>query len=209
MREPKLGVPENIARAALDPLRRHAAAEISRYAEQMIGLSSWPLIHDLFPNFKEVTESFTVFQAVRDHLSDISLQDPSVTVIAVGDGSTPRTAATFATRSKWRAVSIDPQLRRFTRAMQKIQRLACDPRRVEETLTICETAILVAVHSHAKLPASIASVRAKRLAVVALPCCVDLSIPGLAPDLQYDDYGCISPDRTVKIWRSVPCLEAA
>lgn len=41
----------------------------------------------------------------------VSFDDSNVTLIAVGDGVTPRTATLFAFRSRWRCVSIDPALR--------------------------------------------------------------------------------------------------
>jgi len=65
----------------------------------------------LFPDAQEITESMACLSAVESHLADITrLSDTSTTCIVVGDGSTPRTAALLAMRSKWRVLSVDPAL---------------------------------------------------------------------------------------------------
>ena len=58
----------------------------------------------LFPNAKEITESYSAFNAVKTKLKQYELGDPGVTVVSVGDGRTPRTAALFAFRTKWQCV---------------------------------------------------------------------------------------------------------
>ena len=81
-----------------------------------------------------------------------------------------------------------------------IKRLEIDPRRIEETETRGTSVIVVAVHSHADLRAAVATVHADRVAVVAMPCCVPQELD-TKPDIVYEDYGCLSPRRTVKVWR--------
>ena len=57
-------------------------------------------------NAKELSESFACFNAARVHLAETFLpSDPHVTLLAIGDGLTPRTAALFAFRTAWRSSS--------------------------------------------------------------------------------------------------------
>jgi hypothetical protein len=189
-----------MAERAINDIARAVGKGAVHYASELCRLSCAPMLIPLFPNFKEVTESFSAFAAVRNHLSWSSQRDPSVTVVAVGDGSTPRTAATFALRTAWQAISIDPNLKGGARTARNIRRLAIDPRKVEETRTIAKRAIVVAVHSHADLRAALRTIEADEVSVVTMPCCVPqvLSRP---PDVEYEDYGCLSPQRTVMVWR--------
>ena len=88
----------------------------SRYLNEFFSLScSRDLLEwEVFPNFKEVTESFAAYRAVEKHLRHLpwcGLDDRGVTLLAVGDGASPRTATTFALRSAWDCHSVDPGLR--------------------------------------------------------------------------------------------------
>jgi hypothetical protein len=152
----------------------------------------------LFPDMKEVTESYAAYAAVRDHCG-LALSDPSVTVLAVGDGHTPRTAATFAFRSAWRCFSIDPRI--TLRDWSSIQRLTVLRSLVEDVPPIqCDgPAVIVAVHSHAPLRAAYEAVRAPEIYVVAIPCCVPQKL-WRKPDMAYDDPGIWSPKRAVHVW---------
>ena len=64
----------------------------------------------LFPNVQEITESMACLEAIREHLHFVSMSNPDVCIVVVGDGRTPRTAALMAMRTKWQVVSIDPAL---------------------------------------------------------------------------------------------------
>ena len=65
----------------------------------------------LFPNAQEISESMACLSAIERHLAHITrLSDTSTTCVVIGDGSTPRTAALLAMRSKWRVLSVDPAL---------------------------------------------------------------------------------------------------
>lgn len=174
----------------------------------------------LFPNQKEVTESFAAYHAVRTHLRDFALSDPTVTLVAVGDGHTPRTAATFALRSAWRCISVDPNLketgrhgvrgRPTSRHWRTVDRLTVHAKRIEDVSIHCDgPAVIVAVHSHAQLPGAVAAVRAPRVAVVAIPCCVRQELRGQAPDIDYRDGGILSPENRVLVWRDARAEVAA
>lgn len=180
----------------------------SRYIDEFVrgARSSEMLALKLWPNAKEITESFGAYAAVREHLASFKLGDPTVTMIAVGDGRTPRTAATFAMRSAWRCVSVDPSLVKAARSTRwsSVGRLELIPRRAEDvTITCTGPVVIVAVHSHAPLDVAVKMVRTTGpIAVVAIPCCVPQRLQ-LEPDLMYDDMGIDSPMRRVLVWHSV------
>jgi hypothetical protein len=183
----------------------------NRYLDEFFRLrcASDMLRWQLFPNAKELTESFSAYDAVRSVLDDFRLNDPGVTMVAVGDGSTPRTAATFALRTAWRCISVDPRLKchwssRAAHRWSEIRRLELQRTTIERAELCLEgPTVIVAVHSHAKLTAAVAACSgASSLAVVAIPCCVpqELQVP---PCADYPDPGNLSPQRTVRVWRKV------
>jgi hypothetical protein len=169
----------------------------------------------LFPNGKEITESGAAYSAVVKHLREVSLSSRNVTLVAVGDGHSPRTGALFALRSAWTCYSVDPALkptggrdkvcRPASRRWETIERLNVRAKRIEEiTIDAADTdVIIVAVHSHATLSASVAAIRGGRsLSVVSIPCCVPQHL-SKAPDVDYEDPGILSPQRRVLVWRNV------
>lgn len=180
------------------------AAAMVKYLAEFIMLTAAPdmLAMRLFPNAKEISESFAAYDAVRYRLPQFSLSDPDVTIVAVGDGRTPRTAATFALRSKWNCYSVDPESKGGTRRWAAIRRLTVIPKRIEHVRITARRVIVVAVHSHANLKASVAAISADEIAVVAMPCCVPMKLDR-EPDREYQDKGIISACRTIKIWNSV------
>lgn len=171
----------------------------------------------LFPNAKEVTESFGAFHAVNTRLTHLDRADPNVTVLVVGDGHSPRTGMLFAVSSAWGVWSIDPQMRLKYRGLH--ERLNLIDAKIEDVhgwnLPLTKV-VIIGVHSHATLEASIKKVRAcARLDVVSIPCCVPqyipfTSFPGpefehdglplIAPDFSYEDRAILSPERTVLGW---------
>jgi len=145
---------------------------------------------------KELTESCAAYNAVRRCLRRFALSDPKVTVVCVGDGSTPRTAAMFAFRSKWQAVSVDPELRSRNWG---VNRLCCMHTVIEDVKLRYNKVIVVGVHSHASLARTLDHVKGKDRAVVWIPCCkrVDIETP---PTLEYVDPGIWSPKNRVMVW---------
>jgi hypothetical protein len=152
----------------------------------------------VFPDAKEVTESFAARAAVLRFRKAFRPDDPDVVLIAVGDGSTPRTAATFAWQSAWRCHSVDPRLRASSR-WDRVPRLVVHPRRIEDCWFSARQVVVVAVHSHVGLAASLASVTAEEVLLVALPCCVPVDLTE-RPDLCYDDGHVLSAQRTIYVW---------
>lgn len=66
--------------------------------------------------------------------------------------------------------------------------------------------MIVAVHSHARLPDAVrvaVTNPGTQVAVVAIPCCVPQVLHGVPPDVGYDDPDIMSPERRVLVWRDV------
>ncbi len=157
----------------------------------------------LFPNLKEVTESAAAYWAVRKHLSKFELNDPNVTLVSVGDGSTPRTAAYCAFRSNFNCISVDPELKNLHR-YKSINRLTCYDKKIEEIEIEADRVILLMVHSHAKLEVTLSRIKAKEIAIIAIPCCVKMHLP-TEPDMTYQDVGILSEKNTVLVWKDLKC----
>ena len=177
-----------------------------RYIDEFVRLKCAPdlLLMGVFPNAKEITESFAAYRAAQNYISRFALADPSVTVYCVADGCTPRTGATFAYRSAWQCASIDPALRDCGR-WAGIRRLRCMPCRVEDGhyhVRRNRKTLIVAVHSHANLQVAVDKLRGDDTAVIALPCCKpqELDRP---PDYDYQDFGIWSPKRRVLVWEKL------
>ncbi|MDP2364980.1 MAG: hypothetical protein Q8M94_14575 [Ignavibacteria bacterium] len=166
----------------------------------------------LFPRnniCKEITESQAAYHAVKNHLlkqCDISLNDPNNVLIAVGDGNTPRTAALFAFRSKWKCFSVDPRLKE---EYYPIKRLSACCKKIEDCFFGFQDGkwghvIVVLVHNHAPMKAILGSIKAKpgKLHIVAIPCCVPQNIPGKTY-IGYTDVNIWSPKNEVRIWQNL------
>jgi hypothetical protein len=156
----------------------------------------------LFPNAKEVTESFACFDATT-HLPDgFEWNRPEITVFVIGDGHKPRTAATFALRTKWTAFSIDPVLapKSYT-----FQRLNCRRMKIEEFPEIkCQDPVLIVLpHSHADINVCLEKIKAPKRAVITIDCCVRNIIKDKAPDIEYVDENIWSPQNLIRVWRQV------
>jgi len=187
---------------------------MKRYIDEFIHhwkCASDLLVMGLFPDGKEITESMSVYRAVKDYvLNDVhELGDPEIVLVSVGDGCVPRTAALFAFMTKWHCYSIDPRMRSTDWSL-KIKRLDVYPRKVEDDkLSFGEDfrkLIIVNVHSHASLNLVLPNVISTNpncvRSVVALECCTKMDIPG-KPYIGYTDQEVWSPCNLVKIWKDV------
>jgi hypothetical protein len=157
----------------------------------------------LFPNAKEVAESFGCYYAVGQHLQQWGLdwKNANTTVVVVGDGSTPRTGAVFALRSKWSAISIDPEMKDKS---WPVDRLTTIKKRIQDYhIKIDGTAIIVHCHSHARLDESLKSIQADRRIIVAMPCCVPQFVEGKPHHIEYRDKYIPGPHNLIKIWNEV------
>lgn len=181
------------------------------YIDELFRLKCAPdlMATGAFPNGKELTESFGAYHAMWKYLR--ILGEPDWTVVVVGDGAAPRTGLVFAYRAPWLVLSVDPRLR--IKKKYEADRLYSYPCRVEDFPKQAgrlgsSKLLIVAVHSHANLDASLEACRKMgvfdRIAVIAIPCCVKQEIEGVEPSAVYSDSSIWSPERTVKIWKNVP-----
>lgn len=175
---------------------------VFRHINDLVACKCFPdlLTRDLFPNAKELTESMSVYHYARYHLRELyPLKDLGVTLVSVGDGCTPRTAALFAFRSAWQCISIDPRLRDKDWDTQRLLASRC---RVEEVNLKFHRVVIVAVHSHASLAATLDHVRGYRRALIALPCCVKVDIR-TPPTVRKRDLGVWSPRNELWAWHDI------
>lgn len=178
----------------------------------------------------------SAYAAVRDHLRNIgnslkvgqpsvAFNDKNVTLVAVGDGVTPRTATMFAFRTQWHCISIDPALRNGP--WDTVSNLHSIQSRVQDaTVPISESDRLVIVvmwHAHVSVRDAVSCLQfngrkwdvddvslsqqlRQRVAVVSCACCnydeVQRTMPdGSPPDVVFEDTGVPGLMRTVRVWK--------
>ena len=170
----------------------------NKHLERFFKLNTAPDIMALkvFPNLKEISESMAAFVAVKDHIP-YALKDPSVSVVVVGDGHTPRTGVLFARLTAWNVYSIDPVLRI---ADYKTDRLFLVKKKVEDILPlVANKVVIVSVHSHASAMDSIGSTVANDKWFINIPCCVPCDYKE-NPVYSYIDDGILSPKNKIDIY---------
>mmetsp|Transcript_5141 Transcript_5141/g.9466 ORF Transcript_5141/g.9466 Transcript_5141/m.9466 type:complete len:430 (+) Transcript_5141:107-1396(+) len=116
----------------------------------------------LYPNAKEVTESFSLFNATRRHMQKhFDPKDPNVVCVVVGDGSTPRTAAMMCYRTKWKVYSVDPMMK-LDPKWNNIRNLKVYRAPIEDvTITVPKghKALVLCMHTHVTLECCLYSLR--------------------------------------------------
>lgn len=152
----------------------------------------------LFPNAKEITESNAAFWAVKRHLPELNIADPSVDAFSVGDGHTPRTAGMLAFRTRWNCHSIDPLL---NSKCYPVDRLEIYRKKIEDLKFYAKIAVIFAVHAHVRLQTILKSFNADKIFIIAMPCCVKLNLDDIQPYVEYEDKGIWSPKNLIRIWR--------
>lgn len=174
-------------------------APSARYFDELCSLSCAGDLMRFFPNAKELTESFTVFNAVRKTIGAFRFGE-DITCVVPGDGTAPRTGALFALRTRWNVISVDPIMhRRWVLGRHRIDRLVARRLPISAIEPIKAAHVVVAAcHSHAPLSQVVKIIHADRLDVVSLPCCVpdDIGIPSRS----WLDRGCWSPENRVNIY---------
>lgn len=154
---------------------------------------------DLFPNGKEIEESFAMLNCCLSKLKTNS-QDESVLCVVVGDGGRPRTACTIAFHTKWSSISIDPALKNMKQELKdkldKVERFEYHDRKIEEIVidgffddtslfkkiifnkVFFKTIIFIHPHSHAFLSETIKFKnqfgldKEVKVWLISMPCCV-------------------------------------
>lgn len=154
----------------------------------------------VFPNAKEITESFAAFIAIKKYFRHLNLEDPNVVVHVVADGSTPRTGALLAFLTKWKIYSIDPQMNDKWLSCENydIDRLACYKDKVESICNYLPVSnIVLLVHPHIDYP----TIRScyPTTPLIVIPCCV--AYPRDKANVLYTDHGIWSPKNEVLIYK--------
>lgn len=159
------------------------------------------LLANLFPNVKEITESWAMFEATNHLPVGYEWNNPDVTVVVVGDGHKPRTAAMFAHRTTWNAISIDPALvphkydfKRFTMYRDKVENIE-----IERSGPL----LIVMPHSHARISDCLKNIYSPMRSIITMDCCVPNPIEGVLPDHEYEDVNVWSPHNTIKVWNKI------
>lgn len=159
----------------------------------------------LFPNAKEITETFGAIRACFRH-SGLDPHDTKVHAVCVGDGVTPRTAATLAFRTQWTCLAVDPLMRDADKWPTRVRRLYAQARLVEDVEADFHRSpvVVLSVHAHVELETAIDAIRDRGgavIAAVAIPCCgYQHEAPGLTLQAEYEDWAIWSPDRLVRAW---------
>jgi hypothetical protein len=93
-----------------------------------------------------------------------------------------------------------------------VRRLQVHRRKMQEMVVECDRAIIVMIHAHISLKDVLAAVKTDtgECAAVILPCCnwySRLVHPdgATAPCHEYEDDAVVSPQRTVRVFSSLPC----
>jgi hypothetical protein len=189
----------------------------TKYIDQLLTLRCREelVVNSVFPNAKEVTESFAAIHAII-HRARIDPTTDEITAIVVGDGSIPRTAATLALRTRWRCISVDPALRPETVAGWPIpiRGLELRPQRVQALReSLAGRCVVVSVHAHVELGRAVAAVErcgGAVVAAVAVCCCgYGHDVPGLSLVSDGLDWGIWSPERRVRVWSRDPGVAGA
>lgn len=171
------------------------------YINEFIKLKCAPdlLKQGLFPNIKKISESMSAFNAIRRYI-EVENFSKSWTLLDVACGHAPRTAALFAYRTNWNCHAIDPLLRKNKYHVCN-KRLTLWDCIIEEIEPINgDVVVVTAIHAHVKLQNILQKINADRIIMVAMPCCKPLDFPNYEPRYEFEDMGCLSPKRTVKLY---------
>ena len=173
-----------------------------RFIEKFVTLECAPdlLALKVFPNAKEITESMAAMHAIKKHcLRFITLKDPTVHVVVVADGNSPRTGALLAFMSNWTVTSIDPRMKEKWVKSNKIKRLECVDMMLENIpLTdpiIAKTKLVVGVHTH--VPYGTMKEYFPNTPWIIIPCCVPYSEKAT---YSYREPGIWSPENQVLLY---------
>lgn len=175
----------------------------ARYFDEFLRLKCAPELAQLrlYPNGKELTESFAMFRGIVKMLNAASLAEPWQ-LIDVGCGKQPRNAALFALRSRWDCIAVDPRLDTCWQdpAHHQLYRLDCRSTTIQQAGIVRDRpTVVVMVHAHVSVPHVLASLKGTApLFIVSMKCCVPERMDDA--DYSYYDHGCWSPHRMIRAW---------
>lgn len=160
------------------------------------------------------------FAAVRERIrvdGAPTFGDGNMVLVAMGDGSTPRTGAMFAFRTNWRCLSVDPALKMHQdRPWGEVSNLTTIKARAQDVGLLIqpeERVLLVLWHAHVSMEDAVEclgfangekATRA-RLACISCACCnfdeTQREMLGANPDEEFQDDAVPGLMRTVRVWR--------
>lgn len=152
----------------------------------------------VFPNAKEITESFAMFEATKYLCNPFFWNNPDVQCFCIGDGHKPRTAAMFAFRTAWNCFSVDPDLANL---MYDVKRLTLVRKKIEDYAHKTDKpCVLILPHSHARIEDCLQSIQSPQKVIITMDCCVNNQIPNREPYLEYEDNDVWSPKNKIRIY---------
>lgn len=172
----------------------------SRYLDIFISSKCAPdlLSRNLFPNPKEITESYAMFEATRHLPNGFEWNNTQINCVVVGDGRKPRTGAMFAFRTAWNCISVDPDC---SNSLWNVNRLSTIRKKIEDVkLSYDSNTLVVMPHSHAPIMECIRNITAPNISIITMDCCVNNRIPNRKPDVEYVDEDVWSPLNTIRIY---------
>lgn len=185
------------------------AARDTNYIDRFMGMKLAPdmLINKLFPDSKEITESFGMYEAMKRVCIELGIKlSDNVKCVVVGDGHRCRTGALIAFCSNFNCISIDPEMnldpllttdkRRFVR----VDRARCFIQDGEWDYSEYEHTFIIHPHSHAKLSQSLAHIKGKHRHLISMQCCVKDDIAG---GTEYRDKYVHSPHNLIRYWTNI------
>lgn len=167
-----------------------------------LNCSSDLLGYKLFPNAKEITETFACLGSVEKVIhgfdETFAKNNKEVTACVIGDGVVPRTAAFLAHITAWNCVSIDPMMRRID--WNEIKRLKVYDTKVEQVPSQeAENVLIFMPHSHAPIESCWNLYpNTKKKWLIKMPCCTHDRLN--RPMLSYKDFGIWSEKRSMEIY---------
>jgi hypothetical protein len=175
-----------------------------RYIDEFIEFKCAPLLLKLniFPNAKEITEAFGMFNALRQYRGNIGFKDDCVCVV-VGDGHSPRLGSVVALRTKYECYSIDPEFdkQKIFSWESNINRLHCLPSKVQDIdeINSDKHVFLMLPHSHVNIATCLEKIKGKTMTIITMDCCFNNSLEK-EPDIEYVDQSVLSMHNKIKIW---------
>ena len=159
----------------------------------------------LFPNIKEVTESYGIFHACLEvcKRTNIARNDPNVLIVVIGDGHRARTGVLCSSMSAWRALSIDPVIHTCP-SFPKVKTIASKIEDIPEDINHDGPVILCFPHCHASITTTLGKIKSSNnnRHVISMPCCFkDDTV--IKPSFSYIDEKILSDKNTINIYLNV------
>lgn len=160
---------------------------------------------------KEVLESMAAYHYIMKFLRQLdkeqfnaSLADSETACICVGDGIAPRTGYPFACVTKWRVMSIDPEMRAPWMDQKDVPNLTCYKQKMEDVkLNGFKRVIIAAVHSHANLDDLWKRIdKFQEKICLSIPCCKGFvhAVEDLKPIQSFRELQIPSEKNEVLLW---------